>query len=282
MKKLLFCICFTLMVTNAYAAPKIEYIYSKPGDSLQSYADAKVQLKTGFNRFSFLLRLTNQTDSPIVIDWNNVSIIDTTGVARRVCLGENTYITRNNVLPPTQVPPQATIEKVLFPLEFIRGIHDYIPLVDFPVKMVPFQGQQLDRNTKTAVYKKFMANYDKKKLGLYLPLVFVDGVENYTIQYQFDFSAAREAASVSKNAKTQTKETPNLGLIFSGTEVKEVKPDSLADKAGLRKGDTILEVNGRPADSKNLQDIETRLSSGRTVMLVYERDSKKDMVTLKP
>jgi len=71
------------------------------------------------------------------------------------------------------------------------------------------------------------------------------------------------------------------GLSFDGLKVLSVEPGYIADQAGLKIGDTILEINGRPADENALKNIETRLAAGRTIMIKYERDGKRDMVTLK-
>ena len=71
------------------------------------------------------------------------------------------------------------------------------------------------------------------------------------------------------------------GLSFDGIKIKTAEPGSLAENAGLKPGDTILEVNGRPADENLPEDIDARLAAGRAVMIEYERDGVRDLVTLK-
>lgn len=67
--------------------------------------------------------------------------------------------------------------------------------------------------------------------------------------------------------------------------ITEIEKGSLAEKAGLKSGDIIIEVNAKPVDVGNiktwLEDIDNRINAGRSVMVLYERDSYRDLVTLK-
>jgi S1-C subfamily serine protease len=83
------------------------------------------------------------------------------------------------------------------------------------------------------------------------------------------------------NKSPQTIQTSGLIFNFDELRVSSVESGSLAEKAGLQPGDIIVEVNASPADEKILKDIDARLSSGRSVVIVYEREGKKDMATLK-
>ena len=87
-------------------------------------------------------------------------------------------------------------------------------------------------------------------------------------------------------------EKPEKQVVKSGIKtvdqegrVTEIEKGSLAEVAGLKSGDLILEVNAKPVDVGNLKawlsDIDTRIDAGRSVMVLYERDSRRDLVTLK-
>ena len=71
------------------------------------------------------------------------------------------------------------------------------------------------------------------------------------------------------------------GLSFDGLKIETVEPGSFADKAGLRPSDVIVEINGKTVDEGTLENIDARLAAGRFVILTYERDGNKDIVTLK-
>ena len=80
--------------------------------------------------------------------------------------------------------------------------------------------------------------------------------------------------------------TPEIAKQFGlsgpgGALVSEVSPDSPASKAGLKRGDVILKVNGQPVNSAN--DLRLRISQtppGTDVKLQVSRDSKLLDVTV--
>lgn len=102
-----------------------------------------------------------------------------------------------------------------------------------------------------------------------------------------------EALLPQKKKPAQTTETSvDKQIVKSGIKdvdqegrITEIEKGSLAEAAGLRSGDLILEVNAKPVDVGNLKawlsDIDTRIDAGRSVMVLYERDSRRDLVTLK-
>ena len=71
------------------------------------------------------------------------------------------------------------------------------------------------------------------------------------------------------------------GLAFDGLKVNTVEYGSIADRAGLKPGDAILGINGRPADENMLKDIDVRLTVRRAVMIEYERAGTRGLVTLR-
>ncbi|NLL36367.1 MAG: PDZ domain-containing protein, partial [Fretibacterium sp.] len=65
--------------------------------------------------------------------------------------------------------------------------------------------------------------------------------------------------------------------------IEKVLADSLAEKSGFQANDEIMEINGKDASSiDNVQDyIEQRLDRGSSVMVLYQRGGKQDMIKLK-
>ena len=119
-----------------------------------------------------------------------------------------------------------------------------------------------------------------------------------------DLSEAKKVDIV-RNGKPMTIALPGdlnmLGMLKSDptfvsplipAEVDSVVPQSPADKAGLKKGCTIVSLNGKPIDSFNsfryeigrLDDLLTVAKShqdslkGRSVTLVYSHDNRQDTV----
>lgn len=65
-------------------------------------------------------------------------------------------------------------------------------------------------------------------------------------------------------------------------EVRGVPPGLPAEKAGIRKGDTLIAINGKPLySSSQLQEV-VKSSGGKEVELVYERDGVQHTVRIKP
>ena len=107
----------------------------------------------------------------------------------------------------------------------------------------------------------------------------------YAVSIFYDFERYAPITHMVKVRDFQM-ESPNQefslsGLSFDGLEIKAVEPGSIAESAGLKPGDAIVEINGRPSDEKALKDIDTRLAAGRSIMIEYERGGKRDITTLK-
>ena len=69
----------------------------------------------------------------------------------------------------------------------------------------------------------------------------------------------------------------------NGAVVSSVTPDSPAEKAGLRRGDVIVEYNGRPVtDSDSLVNMVVATKPGTTVPVTIYRDNQRKTLSITP
>ncbi|HEU4559348.1 MAG TPA: PDZ domain-containing protein [Longimicrobium sp.] len=76
-----------------------------------------------------------------------------------------------------------------------------------------------------------------------------------------------------------------MGILFGwddrGTAtVRDVVPESPADRAGVRRGDVVVRVNGRAPTEDAVDDLRERLERGDTVRLVLRRDGREEQRTV--
>ncbi|MBI4400078.1 MAG: DegQ family serine endoprotease [Nitrospirae bacterium] len=76
-----------------------------------------------------------------------------------------------------------------------------------------------------------------------------------------------------------------LGLVDKerGVVIVRVRSGSVADEAGLKEGDVILEVNRKPvANLKAYERLASKIGKDETVLLLIKRQGRTSYVTLKP
>ena len=79
----------------------------------------------------------------------------------------------------------------------------------------------------------------------------------------------------------------SLGVMLAideidGTSVNEVVPGGAAENAGLKKGDLIVSINGKPTDGDPISLLKPFLQSGEKFDLEIERDGKRITLAVKP
>ena len=74
---------------------------------------------------------------------------------------------------------------------------------------------------------------------------------------------------------------PDFAFEGPGVKVSGIVPDSPAAKAGIKEGDTLLSIAGKPlANLQGFSDVLRTLSAGQTVQVVISRDGKQQTVTV--
>src|SRR5690606_20086532 len=73
-----------------------------------------------------------------------------------------------------------------------------------------------------------------------------------------------------------------LGVVPATVLVAQVSPDSPAERAGIRPGDLIVAVDGRPVGSFASFSEQVRASGGRPLALVSARAGERRELTVRP
>jgi membrane-associated protease RseP (regulator of RpoE activity) len=78
-------------------------------------------------------------------------------------------------------------------------------------------------------------------------------------------------------------DTKNPNGVNAGVVVEEVSTDSAAEKAGIRKGDVIVEFDGERVRSvRQLTRLVQETAPGRTVSAILQRDGQRTTVSVTP
>lgn len=85
------------------------------GSKDNAFEDDAVKIHWLVTAKALNFRLWNKTESPIKIDWNQVSYVDPSSTAQKVMHEGVKYINRNESQPPTIIPPLAKIDDFIFP-----------------------------------------------------------------------------------------------------------------------------------------------------------------------
>lgn len=90
--------------------------------NLPIFEDDNINITWIFDKKQLGFVLKNKTNSPIKIDWNQVSYIDVNSSAQKVIHSGVKYVNRNEYMSSTLVPPTAKIEDIIYPSDNISYI----------------------------------------------------------------------------------------------------------------------------------------------------------------
>lgn len=103
----------------------------------------------------------------------------------------------------------------------------------------------------------------------------------YQLKSKADGTPIEELMVQQPPSQKEQKIAVTSGLNMDNNTIKSLSPQSLAANAGLKEGDLILEINGKATTDNIAEEINSKLSLGRSVMITYERNGNKDITTLK-
>ncbi|MBN1333054.1 MAG: PDZ domain-containing protein [Synergistales bacterium] len=246
-----------------------------------NFADQRVAIQLRLGSFSIASRITNVTDDILFISWERSAFIDVDGGSHRVVPGNPFPMARS--VPDTMIPPQTSSELRIWPEGFWESPNKRKPILDYPYQ-TNWTGNIIGLKSKeTSEYALFAKKYEDRTLGVVLCFNHPDdGDIYYHFNLKLDFAQGLETLQLSEG-NLEGVSPAIVGLSFEKNKISDITAGSIAEEAGLTKGDCILEVNGK--DFNTIEDlqgyIEERIFANRSVLLLFERDGKKDMATLK-
>ena len=113
------------MVFNSGKPYATSYRYDfkviKPSEATnQSFEDAYIKATFPLDRSKFSFAIENKSDAPLFLDWNRASYVDTDGQAHRVIHTGIRFIEKDKEIPPSVIPPGATVKDVVLPVDYIE------------------------------------------------------------------------------------------------------------------------------------------------------------------
>ena len=154
------------------------YIFTmtKPAASdIGIYEDANIKAEFALSKSRFGFALSNKTDGPIRVDWNQIAYVDPLGDSHKVIHEGVRYMTRNETLPPSVVPPGARISDVIVPSDLVslRSIGGWevaepLPGPEVGLKVLKLKG---------------------KTISFFIPLDIDGSVKNYNFVFSIDIGS---------------------------------------------------------------------------------------------
>ena len=125
---------------------------------------------------------------------------------------------------------------------------------DIPVLFF-FTGTHTDYHKPSDDWEHINAEGEKQILEMVHDIIYkIDSIDE---QLVFTESGPKEASQTRRNFKVTLGVIPSYGSDAEGLEIDGARPDGPAGKAGLKKGDIIIEIGGK--DIKNIYDYMYRL-----------------------
>lgn len=111
-----------LWTKDSWATREINVVrqYRIKGTENRTYRDDKIRALVTPDSESIGLLITNESDETIKIDWNESSVIDTSGFSSSIITEGTRLIERNKELKPSFVPPKANYNTSITPSKNIH------------------------------------------------------------------------------------------------------------------------------------------------------------------
>ncbi|MEA3369003.1 MAG: PDZ domain-containing protein [Candidatus Ratteibacteria bacterium] len=215
--------------------------------------------KIGFN-------LENKSNGPVKILWDNSAYIDVRNTSHRIMHQGVRYIERDRVQPPTSIAPSTSIDDLILPVDNVVSVYGggwkTAPL--FPALGEEEKNEQF---------------YRGKQFGILMALDINNNIKNYLFKFKIDDVFAPKYFSPTKEGDVYLGIMPYA--VYDGILVMHVFPDTSASKANLKKGDKILEINGKVVNSiKTLRDVLKVTKLGEKFDIAVLRNNQREVITI--
>lgn len=91
----------------------------KESDDL-AFEDDALRIAFTIDRHRFKFSLLNKTESPMKLDWNQISYVDPSNGSHKVMHDGGRYIERDKAIPPTVIPPSAKVDDFILPTDAVH------------------------------------------------------------------------------------------------------------------------------------------------------------------
>ncbi|NLX67694.1 MAG: PDZ domain-containing protein [Bacteroidales bacterium] len=300
MKKLILALSFILFLCRSVGAMEnidmsIQEMIIQPPDETKIYtnnwSNDKFSLQLRLTWIGFLIRLTNNTDQPMLLIWNRSAMVDENGNSHRLIPGETKNLHTAQSIPETMIPPHTNYAGLagvpgFGPKYYPRSItiEKYVFILDYPVEYDWLGNIRGLSSRKSKKYQDFARKYQGRNISMILCLNTEGEDEYFKFNLALDFYKSVDLAPVI-NADGTIDESVKIsfGWDINKGIIKIINPDGVAAKAGIIEEDMILEINAKPIiEIENPRTfIENRYNDGRTVMLLVNRNGEQKMITLK-
>lgn len=247
---LLLFLCMT-SIANAAAYYTIEMTAPAANKDLV-YVDDDIAMKFSIpakNIAQFPFVLKNRTSQPIKVDWNQISSISTNGSTLRIYHAGILYADAYGAKPltPTIIPPAAHLKDYLG----VANYHSYTSYGGW------------SENYVFPILYPHATPLLNSQFSLFIPLEINGEIKNYTFTFHITNIEKKWPpksylgihAVDQKSAILHGVSTP----IEKGILILEVTPKSAAMKAGMRKNDFIVQMNGKNINS--IDDLDDALAT---------------------
>ena len=110
---------------TARASKDLRYVFvmEKPVRSAaNTYEDEFIRIYFPLTRVSFAFTLQNKTDNPLTLDWNQVAYVNAFSQSHKVMHGDVRFIERDRALPPSIIPPGASLTDIVLPVDYVSYV----------------------------------------------------------------------------------------------------------------------------------------------------------------